>query len=85
MINQEFKAQGRIYQVLPNFGVCCRELGGSKLRDFAHACAVSALSCQIDYFSNSYISKILKFMKSCLNLIISNFACHIMNATISSV
>ena len=44
MINQEFKAKGTTYQALPNFRICCRELGGSKLRVFAHACAVSALS-----------------------------------------
>ena len=25
-------------------GICCRKLGGSKLRVFAHACTVSALS-----------------------------------------
>ena len=28
MINQEFEAQERKYQVLPNFGICCRELRG---------------------------------------------------------
>ena len=42
--NQEFKTQGTKYQVLQNFGICCRELGGSKLRVFAHAFAISALS-----------------------------------------
>ena len=44
MINQEFKAQGRNRQVLPNFRICCRELEGSKLKIFTHARAVSALS-----------------------------------------
>ena len=44
MINQEFKALGRKHQVLPNFEICCRELGGPKLRFFVHSCAVSALS-----------------------------------------
>ena len=44
MINQEFKAKGTKYQVLPNFKICCRELGGSKQRVFAHACAVCTLS-----------------------------------------
>ena len=47
MINQEFKALGRRCQVLLNFGICCRELVGSKLRVFGHACAVSALSVEI--------------------------------------
>ena len=27
MMNQKFKARGRKYQLLPNFGICCRELG----------------------------------------------------------
>ena len=43
MINQEFKALRRKYQVLPNFGICCRELRGSELGVFAHASTVSAL------------------------------------------
>ena len=47
MINQEFKALERKYQALPNFGICCRKLGGSKLRVFVHACAVSALSSKV--------------------------------------
>ena len=34
MINQEFKAQGRRYQVLSNFGVCCKELKGLKVVNF---------------------------------------------------
>ena len=46
MLNQGLKDKGTKYQVLPNFGMCCRELGGSKLRVFAHACAVSDLAEQ---------------------------------------
>ena len=34
MINQEFKAQGTKYQVLTNFGFCCRELAGFKVTSF---------------------------------------------------
>ena len=34
MINQEFKAQGTKYHVLPNFGICCRELGGGSNYEF---------------------------------------------------
>ena len=30
MMNQEFKTLGRKYGVLPNFGICCRELGGAQ-------------------------------------------------------
>ena len=33
-INQEFKAQGRRYRGLPNFGVCCKELGVLKAMSF---------------------------------------------------
>ena len=34
MINQDFKAQGTKYQVLPNLGICCRELAGLKVTSF---------------------------------------------------
>ena len=43
MINQEFKAQGTKYQVLPNFGTCCRELGELKVTSF-RACMRSFCS-----------------------------------------
>ena len=43
MINQEFKAGGRKYQVLPNFGLCCGELGGLKCMSF-RACVHSFCS-----------------------------------------
>ena len=46
---QDFKVIGRKYQVLPNFGICCRELGGLKLKIYAHACAVSVLPTAQDY------------------------------------
>ena len=36
IINQELRAQGTKYQVLSNFRICCRELGGSKLRFSMH-------------------------------------------------
>ena len=43
--------------MLPNFGICCRELGNAKLRVFAHTFAVSGLSCNnrasfVDYGAN---------------------------------
>ena len=46
MKDQEIGAQGTKYQVMLNFEICCRELGGggSKLRVFARSCAVSAVS-----------------------------------------
>ena len=43
MINQESKAQGRTYQVLPNFGICWRELVELKVTSF-HACVGIFLS-----------------------------------------
>ena len=47
MINQEFKAKGTKYQVQSNFfGSAAGSYQGSKLRVFAHACAVSALFMQ---------------------------------------
>ena len=44
MINQQFKVLGRQYQVLPNVGICCRELRRLKVTYFAHAFAISTLS-----------------------------------------
>ena len=43
-MNQEFKAQGRNFQLLFNFGIFCRELGGSKLPVSVDPCTVPALS-----------------------------------------
>ena len=43
--------QGIKYQVLPNSGICCKELAGLKVTSFAHACAVSALSHRVLYTS----------------------------------
>ena len=34
-------------EILPHFGICCRELGGSKLNMFMYANAVSVLSIRI--------------------------------------
>ena len=34
------------YQALPYFGICCTELGGSKLQVFAYDYAISTLSVQ---------------------------------------
>ena len=46
MINQEFKAEGTKYQVLPNYVIRCRELEGLKVFVQLHGCSVSALSMQ---------------------------------------
>ena len=46
MMIHELKAQGRKYQKLPNLGSVAGSWMGSKLRLFAHACAVSALSIE---------------------------------------
>ena len=42
--NREFKVQGRKYQVLPNFGICYRELGGLKVARF---CACMRSFCSV--------------------------------------
>ena len=42
-INQEFNTQGTKYQVLPNFGIGCRELGALKVTSF-RACVRSFCS-----------------------------------------
>ena len=39
MINQEFKALERKYQVLPNFGICSWELKGAQRYEFLLMCA----------------------------------------------
>ena len=50
-INQEFKAQGTKYQVLLNFRICCRELGGLRVTSF-RACVRSFCSV-IKYWMES--------------------------------
>ena len=45
-VNQEFKAQGTKYQVLLNFGICCRELVGLKVTIFS-ACVRSFSSVNL--------------------------------------
>ena len=43
MINQGFQTLGRKYQLLPNSGICCRELRGLKVTSF-RACVRSFCS-----------------------------------------
>ena len=43
MQNQEFKLQGRKFQVLSNFGICCGELRGLRVTSFG-ACVRSFCS-----------------------------------------
>ena len=45
MTNQKFKVQGRNYQVLFNFGIYCRKLGGLKVTSFC-ACMHSFRSVE---------------------------------------
>ena len=51
MINQEFKLQVEICQVLPNFRICCRELGGGGTLFGACVCNVCSvcLHCLVTY------------------------------------
>ena len=56
MINQEFKAQETKYQVLANFGICCRELGGRgglKVMSF-RACVRNFCSVYLQQLENIY-------------------------------
>ena len=50
--NQEFKAQGTKYQVLLNFGICCRELRGPKVTSF-RTCMRSF--CTVDLSNISFM------------------------------
>ena len=56
MINQQFRVLGRKYQLLPDLGICCRDLGG--LTVFAHLCTVSSLSLWVGY-GPSCLSRVL--------------------------
>ena len=51
MINQDLKALGREYQVLPNLGICCGELRGLKVTSF-RACVRSFYSVGISMYGN---------------------------------
>ena len=60
MTNQEFKALGRKYQVLPNFGICSKELGRFKVTSFRACvrsfCSVSNyLTCNESKFTDTLI------------------------------
>ena len=52
MINQDFKAQGTKYQVLPNLGICCRELAGLKVTSF---CACVCSFCSVGFLRNYFM------------------------------
>ena len=54
MIDEEIMALGTKHQVLPNFGICCRELGWLKVTNFVQACAVSTLSILIECYYDSH-------------------------------
>ena len=45
MLNQEFEAQERKYQVLPNFGICCLKIDGLEVTSF---CACMRSICSDD-------------------------------------
>ena len=57
ILNQEFKALGTKYQVLPNFGTCARELGGLKVTSF-RACVRSF--CSVDLQTNFIRNKCIR-------------------------
>ena len=53
MTNQEFKAQGRNYQVLPNLGSVVWRKGGLNLPLFTHVHAVT-----LDYSQDKVLMKV---------------------------
>ena len=55
MTNQEFKAQGTKYQVLPNFGICCRELRELKVANF---CTCVRSFCFVGQINTAFISHV---------------------------
>ena len=52
MMNQEFEAQGIRYQVLLNFGICCRELRVLKVATFC-ACDAQLRLCRDEIVSET--------------------------------
>ena len=71
MKNQEFHAKETKDQVLPNFGICCRELRGSKLQVLKHGCAVSTLSMLYYYYCCKRIFKISAYFYRILGVLLS--------------
>ena len=69
MINQEFQVLGRKYQVLPNFGICCRELRGLKVTSF-RACVRSFCSVVVEKIA-SLMEKVAEALKSSGLLLLS--------------
>ena len=69
MINQEFKAQGTKYQVLPNFGTCCRELGAFRVTTIP-ACVCSF--CSVDQMYNPMEGIGTNCIRRFFNLILPN-------------
>ncbi len=55
MMSQELKAEGRKYQVLPNFEICCWDLGGLKVKNFHKCTAVPAVILTGLYDANPLI------------------------------
>ena len=58
MINQEFKVQGTKYQVLSNFGICCRELGGLEVTSFG-TCVHSFCSVLLLWFTIKLLDEVI--------------------------
>ena len=55
MINQEFKVLGRKFQMLPNFGICCRGLRELKVASF-RACVPCSCSVVVTHVFRLFIS-----------------------------
>ena len=57
----ELKAQGRKYQMLPNFGICCMELDGLKVKRF-RTCVRSFSGIPIQHFNGSSTGNLQQFI-----------------------
>ena len=62
MMIQGFKTQGRKYQMLPNFMICCREPGAQSYR-FSCRCALFLL-CQIMNHFAQWADDVILFARS---------------------
>ena len=56
MMNQELLGPWNKISNVADYGICCRELGGSTFGVFVHTCAVSAQSPNVDGVMLEFLS-----------------------------
>ena len=73
VVSQEIKAEGTKYELLPNFGICCREQGGLKVTSFC-ACVRSfcslALTIKRALLCYFYVNVFRHYTKLVCNLMV---------------